>query len=513
VNGAALAGALLVASAGALLFFDLGVPGITAGDEAYYHGAARHMARTGEWGRIVFAGENRVYDTFTHAPLFFWAKGLVLLVLEDSRFSMRVLSAAFGVVSVATTAWLGRRLAGDAAGLFAGLVQLTTFQFVWVHGARSGVMEPLLLALLAAIAILFLRAIEDGKSFWPHHVCLALLVGLKLGLVVAPVLAETAFFLATPRARRHFRDWLTLGAAIAPVGLSWHVVQAALQWDGFVETATAVIQQTAGTGSAALRLGLLGNLDYYASVLAWGAFPHSLVLPIAILSIARPPARSLAAGWRVVVFQALALLVFFTVVSAHYTWYAMPLLPFLSVAIGAWWAQLAGARQPIGVLLALALALGVGAWAEPWTLEADPFLTKPAVVQRPVWGELALRGIAGLPGWACALATSVVASVGLLALRGRPRVLASAVVALLLGSAAARVVAPLRFRQTVSASERIHEDLERRRASGQPVSFPIPLFECDRWMTPYLFAEHYAVEPLARASTSEPCARIVGVKP
>ena len=52
---------------------------------------------------------------------------------------MRILSALAGVLSVLATYGLTAYLFGRWAGLIAGVVQLTTFQFVYLHGTRDAI--------------------------------------------------------------------------------------------------------------------------------------------------------------------------------------------------------------------------------------------------------------------------------------------------------------------------------------------------------------------------------------
>jgi 4-amino-4-deoxy-L-arabinose transferase-like glycosyltransferase len=498
----------LAAVATPFLFFGLGDYGIVNGDEAYYHWAARYMATSGDWFRIIFTGENRFYDTFTHAPLFFWAKAALLLVLEDDRFSMRALSAGVGVVSVVATCWLATRLANARVGLLAGLVYLTTFQVVYVHGLRTGEMEPLLLTLLTVLPILFVRGLSHRASFWPHHLALVALVNLKLGLVLVPVAAEVIYFALTPAARSHFLRWLLAGAAIAPFGLSWHIYQATTHWDAFVSTVGSVGDQVSGTGFGGQHLGPLGNLRYYLKFMLWGGFPFSILYPLAIIGLASAQSHRAVRSsplWRIVFLYAASVAGFYALVSVHFSWYVLALYPYLAVAAATWLLGLATQRPAAWVVPGLSLALGLVLWTR-LDLELNPFATKAVVLQR----GLELHGVAGIPAWLCITSTAV-----LLALllgwwrRGVPekratRVVPLAICALLLCVATARVVSPVRFRYHVSQLEQRHEELEALRESGQGVALPLLLESCDRWQTRYFFAEHYE---LRRLSASERAVR------
>ena len=52
-----------------IIFWGLGSYSVANNDEAYYHSVARTMVDTGNWLRLEFTGEHRLYDTFMNAPL------------------------------------------------------------------------------------------------------------------------------------------------------------------------------------------------------------------------------------------------------------------------------------------------------------------------------------------------------------------------------------------------------------------------------------------------------------
>ena len=117
-----------------VFFYGLGHYGPVNNDEALYHGIAEHMVATGDWFHLFFRGEERIYDVYMNAPLHYWARALLISSFGNSYWTMRILSALFGLATVLATAALARTVAGPRAALTAGLVQLTTVQFVYLHG-------------------------------------------------------------------------------------------------------------------------------------------------------------------------------------------------------------------------------------------------------------------------------------------------------------------------------------------------------------------------------------------
>ena len=78
-------------------------------------------------------------------------------------WTMRILSALFAIASVLMTYRLTLYLVNDRRAAFlAGLIQLTTMQFVHLHSARTGELEPLITFLYTLCALLFLGGAYAG---------------------------------------------------------------------------------------------------------------------------------------------------------------------------------------------------------------------------------------------------------------------------------------------------------------------------------------------------------------
>ena len=188
-----------------VIFYGLGDYGLVNGDEGVYHSISRNMLESGNWWRLEFTGEHRVYDTFMNSPLQYWLRGNVIRVLGDNYWSMRISSAVFAWLSVLALFTLVWWMATPRAAFLAALAQLTTFQFIYQHGARTGELEPFVCFLLIAAALTFLRGIFEGRSFALHVLCIGLLANFKMPLVILPLLADLAFFAVASEHRPHLR--------------------------------------------------------------------------------------------------------------------------------------------------------------------------------------------------------------------------------------------------------------------------------------------------------------------
>jgi 4-amino-4-deoxy-L-arabinose transferase-like glycosyltransferase len=487
--------ALLVALALPLLVWRLGDYSLVNGDEALYHAVAERMVESGDWLRLEFKGEHRVYDTFMNAPLQYWARAALIAASGSSLWTARILSALFAVATVLLVWRVGERLAGRAAGFLAGLSLLTTLQFVYLHSGRTGELEPALCFFLVLAAWLFVRAVEGRGGFLAHHACLAVLLGLKLPLVLAPALAELAYFAATPAARPRFRRWLGVGLALAPVALAWHAAQWIRLGAEAREVLATMLGQAAGSVAPQAGGGLAENVAYYAGVMLFGAFPWVLAWPPALVDVlARARGAEERRRWRVVVCYAAALLVFFVGVSKRAPWYVIPLHPFLALVLGAWLAGLVRrAPRPVE-LAALGAITAACAFAGVGIASFHPFVAEALwIPMRVHWrGLLGASPGLGLPLAAVALAAGCV----LLGRAGGERVargLAFAFVLGLAGLGLARVAAPLRHLGYQSDVALLHRELAGRRAAGLPVATPVELPPAPYWVIRYYFADDWDV--------------------
>ena len=502
-----VAAAVALVSA-AFLCVGLSRYGIVNADEGIYHGIAERMAATGDLLRLDFRGEPRVYDTFLNAPLHYWARAGLIAAFGSDGFSMRALSAAFGVLAVLVTYALGCRLAGARAGLLAAVVQLTTFHFVYLHGARTGELDAIATCLVAAACLTFLRAVEDDRSFVPHHLAVIALLLTKLPLVALPIAAELAWLALHPGDRRHLRRYLATGLPLLPLALAWHAGQAIALRDQVGDVIANMLGQATGDPTASGRpadaphLGPLGNLRFYAGTFVYGAFPWSAAWPFAIVAAAAGGSR--AVGRRTALLHAAIVCAFFALVSKHYPWYVMPAYPFLAILTGAWLADLLRREANVAAGVGVGAVLAACAWLGVGVLDTNPFamsaLVFPMETTPRAWlGIPAPAAIAGIGlVWAIAWA----AAAPRISARAR-RALTGAAAAALLVFAGVRVAAPLAHLDHQSPLVRIHATLARARAEGRPLDYPIALGRPPVQLVRFLFGEDFEIVTRAGAHGSE----------
>jgi 4-amino-4-deoxy-L-arabinose transferase len=478
--------ALLAALCIPILGWGLGRYGVVNSDEAIYHGIAERMVESGDWLHLDFRGEPRFYDSFLNAPLHYWLRAALIALFGSNAWTLRILSALAGAGTVLATAGLAGRLAGARAALLAGVVQLTTFHFVYLHGARTGELDALVSLLFVALAWLFLRGVEDGRSFVPHHLALCALGWTKTPLVLVPLAVELGHFALRPAARPRLRAYLVSGVALLPLALCWHVLQLALWWDRVPAVAATFWDQARGARTDGDYLGPSGNALFYIRTLAWGAFPWSVALPFALVAALREPRQRALLAWP------LALLVFFTAVAKHYAWYVLPAYPFFAIALGAWLAELP--RQRSAVLLGLAAAVVAGSLLALEAASPDPFAEVALIYPT----HFRLREVS--PALAALLAAGCAGAVWLAAQRGGAgaRRLATFGLVLALGAAAlVRVAQPLRSLDHQPAMDRLRGDLDRAQAEGRPLVYPIRVPPGSPQIARFHFGEDFEIEARA----------------
>lgn len=501
--------AVLVALSLPLIFFRLGTYSVVNGDEAFYHYVARNMLQTGNWFRLEFTGEHRVYETFMNAPLHYWARAVLIAVLGDSNWTMRLLSAAFALASVLMTFHFVAHVSSLRTGLVAGILQLTTFQFLYMHSARTGELEPILCFLLTLSAFLFLRALETGKSFVPHHLCLVALANTKLPLLAVPVLAELAYFAWARPGWRRFGSWVATAPLVA-IGLAWHVVQYLSLGDEAQQVFARMGSQASGEALQRTQ-SMGGNALFYARTLLFGAFPYTLLYPVAIVGlVATGMRRGFSRGVKLLLIYPAAVYGFFIVVAKFYPWYIIPLYPFASGLVAIWLDRVVEEKRTAWLVASTALVLGFATWIHVGNY--NPFAVRAL---EPVAHLVSWRHAGGLrPAIGVPLTVMIVAAALILIWRRSGtrfvRPVALVFLSVFVAVAAYRVVFPLRYTQHRSQMETLRQRIDADRAAGRRLDFPMWVTEPGGLRVRYYFADEFQIGRARPARDNGAYYRLIG---
>jgi 4-amino-4-deoxy-L-arabinose transferase-like glycosyltransferase len=485
---------VLLAIAIPLIVYRLGSYSLVNGDETLRLGVAEQMVESGDWLRLEFKSEHRVYDTFMNAPLQYWARAAGIALFGSNLWTARIHSALLGVATVLATWYAALSVADRRSAFLSGFVLLTTLQFIWLHSARTGEFETAICLLLLLAAHLFQRSVERRRGFLAHHVCLALLLDLKLPLVLVPLLAEAAYFAMTPSARSQLGRWLGTGLLVAPLALAWHIFQALALPDEAASVFATMFGLAGGLRTEASG-GPLENAGYYASVLLFGGHPWSfLYLPAVVFVLARAREAPERMRWRALGSSLLALLAFFVFIRNRVPWYVIPAYPFLAIFVGRWLGDLL-VRGPGRLELA---AIGVVAaclvFSDARTTSFHPFVREAHLIPMQVRWRSVL-GVPPLPGLPLLAATLTAGLLVLRRARGE-RFARAAAAAFTLGFLAVglvRVAAPLRHLGHQTEAAHLHRELAERRAAGRAIRTPIDLPDAPYWVLRYYFADDFDV--------------------
>lgn len=478
-----------------LILMNLGQYSLINGDEEIYHVVARTMVESGNWLHLQFYDQHRVYDTFMNAPLQYWARAALISIFGSNMWTARILSALFAIASVLMTYRLGLHLSGQRRVAFlAGFVQLTTFQFIYLHSARTGELEPVITFLYTLIALLFMRCIESGKSFIPHHLCLALLLNLKAPTVLIPLLAESACFVLMPSTRSALRRFASSAALILPLGLTWHASRIIALWQPFLDVVSEMAGQAASHRQGGPLISRYMNIRFYGATMLFGAFPYVLVYPLALIDVLRETdSDEERLRWRVLAAFVAAVLVFYVFVSKHHHWYVIPTYPLLSLFLASWLFRLPARRASTLLLLGVSVVAGILLYAMP-NLGYNPFALKSwNIPMRLYWREL--PGPDPLIG--LGVCTTLIAA-ALFWLRRRfptrlAGVLALTLTLVLTSYALRRSWIPLRYLGHQSSMALLRAELDELERQGSLPAYPIEPSVGLGWDGRYYLGDRYRI--------------------
>lgn len=278
----------------------------------------------------------------------------------------RWLSVACGVVTVAATWWLGRRLFGRAAGLAAALfLAVAPIAVRDAHYVKHDV--PVTLAIVAAM-IAMVGLVETSRTAGRVSAARLLLAGAACGVAFST--HYYTVFLALPLAAAvvwSSNDWRSACRGLATAAAAASVVFFALSPFLLPELGTAVADISANRAivvdrAVAGRLGPFASAGAYMRMLAGDAAGW----PVAALALAGVPLL-----WRLDRRKAVLLLLFplaflaFISNTVPATRYLNPILPSLTVLAGVSVATIAErqvrARTRVAVALMLVAAIP-GLW-------------------------------------------------------------------------------------------------------------------------------------------------------
>ena len=349
--------------------------------EIYFLDAARAMVERSDWLVPYYRGEP-FYDK---PPLTYWLLAGSFQFFGPSLFSGRLVAALLALATLLATWLSARRLiargedgstsptGGDAA-FFATTILATSYAFV--SFARLTMSDMLLTLLTFLAGVFYLRSEAESRP------ALLLLCGSMLGLgflAKGPIAwiyfgaLLAAFVLVERRLPRIFTPKGLAGTLLAVgIGLSWFLFVyrregiEPLEWFFLRENLQRFAAPTYDTAQP---------FWYYFLIYAVEGLPWSiLAIPAVIFAFRAGSPRIL----RILLIWSLLMLVPLSLSRGKIDYYLLPLLPPLSILIGAYLAQGAPAARTLRTVAVLTAILLVGAVFFP--MLPAPFSPPPATV-------------------------------------------------------------------------------------------------------------------------------------
>jgi 4-amino-4-deoxy-L-arabinose transferase-like glycosyltransferase len=339
--------------------------------EIYFLDAARAMVERADWLVPYYRGEP-FYDK---PPLAYWLLAASFKILGPSLFAGRLVAASLALLTLLATHRAAKRLIGRGdAALFATVILATSYAFM--SFARLTMSDMLLTLLTLVAGGIYLRSEVEGKPG------LLLVAGAILGvafLTKGPIAwiyfgaLLLAVSLVERRLPRIFNPIGLIGTLIAVgLGLSWFLLVylregiEPLKWFFLREN----LQRFAATTYDADQ-----PFWYYFLIYAVEGLPWSLLAgPAALFAFRKDSPRVL----RVLLFWALLMLVPLSLSRGKIDYYLLPLLPPLSLVMGAYLAMGTPSAGTLRTLALLSSALLAGATLFP--MLPPPFAPPPSTL-------------------------------------------------------------------------------------------------------------------------------------
>jgi 4-amino-4-deoxy-L-arabinose transferase-like glycosyltransferase len=481
---------VLVPFALVLFFYGLGSYSLVDADEAFYQGVAESMVESGDWLTIEFRGVPRSRDAFLNAPYHYWARAALISVFGSNLWTVRITSALFSMGVLGLVCLWAYRLAGSYAALIAGALLLTTYQFVCLHGARTGELEPLVAFFLLLAAITFSRTLEKGQGFVPHHLCLVALMGLKSPLVLIPLFSDLVVLIGFPAARKYFWPWAKSALFVLPLGLIWPAVQV---WGLGDEAWSGINSLIRNTGEKTEGSNSMQNLRFYLYLVLVGSFPWSLLVPFSCLYWIKSPRLRAPERFAALVYPVI-LLLFYIAIHKMMPWYISPLYPFFAIWVGVGLCKLGSLRSSAWTLCGVAAMIVIVLLLEVVSTGAANQIHEraKAVDFRIGWRPLLGSG----PVLACALVAALTS--GLLVARRHldsrlTSILAVGLAIIVVSLGGVRIAEGLRDLGHRSKLLEFRLAIDQGLLAGKRLHFPIPLprERIHKFLVAYYFGDDF----------------------
>jgi hypothetical protein len=216
------------------------------GDDFFYHWQANALADgKGFLNPYTWKALGRLEPSAAHPPLY----SLYLAVWSwfgfDTPLAHRLASCVLGVAGVVVVGLVGRRIAGDWAGILAAFVT-AVYPQLWINDGM--LISESMYVLMIAATLLFAYRLWDSRS-WLDAALLGALIGLSAltrpeAVILVPLLGIPYLFSKRDPVKRRFGTFFVIGGLCLVVILPWWVRNLTQFHDAtFLATGNGVVLQ------------------------------------------------------------------------------------------------------------------------------------------------------------------------------------------------------------------------------------------------------------------------------
>ena len=322
---------LLVVISLYLFFFGLGKMALTDPDEPFYAETAREMMQKNEWVTPLIFDKPQ----FEKPPLYYWLTMVSYKIFGVNEFAARFPSALFGMLGVIAVYLFGTFLFSRKAGLFSGLILMTSFEYLLL--ARACVTDMLLCVLiLYALFFFFYGHHKDKRVFYYlSAACLGLAVLTKgpIGIIL-PAAIVFSYLLLSKNLKTLIKiPYLKAGIVFLIIAAPWYYLMYKTHGVSFLDHFFG-FQNVVRYMHPEHKIGDV--FYYYFPVVFLGVLPWSFFLPENILVVFKYDSEKNRNYLFLLIWIAI-FFVFFSFSRTKLPTYIFPIFPALALIIGRYW--------------------------------------------------------------------------------------------------------------------------------------------------------------------------------
>ncbi len=310
-----------------LLLFGNGSLFITDSVEGNYALTAKEMVESGDWLSPQIYGRY----WFDKPIFFYWLTALAFKVFGFTEFAARFFPALFGLAALGLIIFGGKRLFGERAAFYSGLLLLSSVEFFLI--SKSVITDAVLFFFFSGTLLFFyLGYRDDKKSYWYLMYASSALATLTKGPIgfLLPGLVMVLFLLWQKDFGALRRMKLFSGSLLFfAVALPWYAAMYQLHGTAFIDGFFGVHNFLRAIDSEHPRDDVP---YYYFLVNLLALFPWSGLLPALLLDLKRrgklawSTLKNSKSSTVFLLLWALTVFFFFQTIATKYLTYTYPLL-------------------------------------------------------------------------------------------------------------------------------------------------------------------------------------------